>query len=442
MFDGQLIRGGRIVDPANGIDLIGDLLIRDGRIAGVGDRVEAAGAAVYDATGLVVTPGLIDYHVHFRTPGFEYKEDLATGTASAAAGGFTTVCCMPNTKPALDSVEVLAELRVAIERDASVRVFPIAAISVGRKSGQAVDFEALAAAGAIGFSDDGDSTRDSTIMIAALDASKKLDRPVIVHCEDWLLTGGALNEGAISRALGIPGIPAVAEEIIIARDLALAAKTGGWLHVCHVSTAAGIRMIELARAAGVNVTAEVMPHHLVMSDDWVAGDRTLHNTNEPPGEQGSPADPNTKVNPPLRLVGDTQGLLKALQAGHFDIVATDHAPHAEHEKRGTTYEQAAMGMSGLELALPTMLALVRAGQLTLNEVIRRLTIEPAKLLRKPLGTLTPGAPADLCIFDPEERWQVTPETLRTKSPNTPMLGMTLQGRVRRTLVNGEERHHA
>jgi dihydroorotase len=201
-------------------------------------------------------------------------------------------------------------------------------------------------------------------------------------------------------------------------------------------------MVRQAKAAGINVTAEVMPHHLVMSDEWVAGDRTLNNTNEPPGEPGTPGDPNTKVNPPLRPVADTVGLLEALKAGHFDIIATDHAPHAEPEKAGSTFEKAAMGMSALELALPTMLALVRAGHLTLNEVIQRLTVEPARLLRKPLGTLSVGAEADVCIFDPEERWQVTPESLRTKSPNTPMLGMTLQGRVRRTLVNGEERHRA
>ncbi|MCC6703565.1 MAG: dihydroorotase, partial [Thermomicrobiales bacterium] len=438
----HLISGGRIIDPANGFDAVGDLLIRNGKIAQVGGTIEADDAERFDATGLVVTPGLIDLHVHFRTPGFEEKETIATGTAAAAAGGFTAVCCMPNTRPALDSVETLRELNATIAQDGLVRVFPIAAISSGRMSEQAVDFDALAAEGAIGFSDDGDSTRDSKIMRAALEASIRLDRPVMVHCEDWTLLGGAMNEGEVSRRLGIGGIPAEAEEIILARDILLAALTGGWLHALHVSTARGIEMIRQAKAAGVNVTAEVMPHHLVMSDDWVAGDRTMHNTNEAPGAPGQPGDPNTKVNPPLRPVADTAGLLEALRAGHFDIIATDHAPHAFPEKGGSTFEKAAMGMSALELALPTMLALVRAGHLSLNEVIQRLTIEPAKLLRKPLGTLSVGADADVCIFDPEERWQVTPETLRTKSPNTPMLGMTLQGRVRRTLVNGEERHRA
>ncbi len=442
MTNALLIRGGRILDPANDRDQVADLLIRDGRIAGIGEGLDAGDAEVFDATGLVVTPGLIDLHVHFRTPGFEEKETIATGTAAAAAGGFTAVCCMPNTRPALDSVEVLNALNETIAKEGSVRVFPIAAISKSRKSEEAVDFDALAAAGAIGFSDDGDSTRDSKIMRAALEASKRLDRPVMVHCEDWTLADGAMNEGEVSRELGLKGIPAEAEEIIIARDLLLTAMTGGWLHVCHVSTARGIEMIRQAKAAGINVTSEVMPHHLVMSDGWVAGDRTLHNTHEAPGAPGAPADPNTKVNPPLRPISDTAGLLKALRQGHFDIIATDHAPHAEPEKTGSSFEKAAMGMSGLELALPTMLALVRAGHLTLDEVIRRLTVEPARLLRAPLGTLSEGAIADVCVFDPEERWRVTPETLKTKSANTPLLGMTLQGRVRLTLVDGEVRYHA
>jgi dihydroorotase len=438
----RIIKGGRILDPANGIDAVGDLLIRDGKIAAAGIVPDTPDAVVFDATGLVVTPGLIDYHVHLRTPGFEYKETIATGTAAAAAGGFTAVCCMPNTRPALDSVETLNDLQSTIDREALVRVFPIAAISKGRKSEEAVDFDALAAAGAIGFSDDGDSTRDSKIMRAALEASLRLDRPVIVHCEDWTLANGAMNEGEVSRRLGIPGIPAEAEEIIIARDLLLSAMTGGWLHVCHVSTGRGAEMIRLAKERGVNVTAEVMPHHLVMSDEWIAGDRTLLNTNEAPGARGAEADPNTKVNPPLRPETDTTRLLNELQGGTFDIIGTDHAPHADSEKGGVGFVKAAMGMSGSELALPTMLALVRAGHLSLNEVIQRLTVEPAKLLRMPLGTLTPGTDADVCVFDPNERWVVSAETLRTKSHNTPLLGMTMQGRVRLTLVAGEVRHHA
>ncbi|CAN5494193.1 dihydroorotase [soil metagenome] len=442
MTTARIIKGGRIIDPANGMDAIGDVLIVDGKIAAVGEIPVIDGAEVFDATGLVVTPGLIDYHVHLRTPGFEYKESIATGTAAAAAGGFTAVCCMPNTRPALDNVETLNELNATIAREGVVRVFPIAAISMGRKSEEAVDFDALAEAGAIGFSDDGDSTRDSKIMRAALEASLRLDRPVIVHCEDWTLAEGAMNEGDVSRRLGIKGIPAEAEEIIIARDLLLSAMTGGWLHVCHVSSGRGAEMIRIAKERGINVTTEVMPHHLVMSDEWIAGDRTLLNTNEAPGERGTEADPNTKVNPPLRPASDTTKLLHELQIGTFDIIGTDHAPHADHEKAGAGFAKAMIGMSGSELALPTMLALVRAGHLSLNEVIQRLTIEPAKLLRMPLGTLSPGVAADVCVFDPNETWVVSPETLRTKSHNTPLLGMTMQGRVRLTLVDGEVRFHA
>jgi dihydroorotase len=432
-----LIAGGHIIDPANGIDGPGDLLIRDGQIAAVGAFDHPENVSVIDATGLIVCPGLIDIHVHLRTPGFEYKETIATGTASAAAGGFTAVCCMPNTKPTLDSIEVLQDFAATIAAEGTVRVFPIAAITKGRQSKEVVDFDALAAAGAIGFSDDGDSTRNSTLMRSALEASKRLNRPVMVHCEDWTLADGAMNEGEISQSLGIKGIPPEAEEIIIARDLLLTALTGGWLHVCHVSTARGAEMIRLAKERGVNVTAEVMPHHLVMTDAWVAGERILHNTNEQAGATGSPLDPNTKVNPPLRPVSDTEGLLAELQRGTFDIVATDHAPHAESDKQSGSFETAAMGMSGLEVALPTMLALVRAGHLKLVDVIRWLTIEPAKILQMPLGTLSPGADADICVFDPEETWIVSRETLRTKSANTPLLGMTMQGRVRYTLVEGK-----
>ncbi len=244
-----LVRGGHVVDPANGRDDLADVLVRDGMVAEVGPAVSApAGADVFDATGLVVAPGLIDVHVHLREPGFEAKETIATGTAAAAAGGFTTICCMPNTRPALDSVEVLEDLKARVRRDGRVRVHPIAAITMGREGREAVDFAALAAAGAVGFSDDGDTTADSAIMRRALEASRDLNRPVMVHCEDKALAAGAMHEGDVSEPLGIPGIPAEAEEIIIARDLMLARLTGGWLHVCHVSTGSGIDLVRRAKA--------------------------------------------------------------------------------------------------------------------------------------------------------------------------------------------------
>jgi dihydroorotase len=437
-----LIRGGHVVDPSQGIDGPADVRIKDGVIAQVGEVPNTLGIETLDASGCIVAPGLVDLHVHLRVPGFETKETIATGTAAAAAGGFTTICCMPNTRPALDSVDVLQDLNARIAREANVRVYPIAAISLGRAGDQAVDYTALAAAGAIGFSDDGDTTRNSAVMRRALEASRELDLPIMVHCEDKALAHGAMNEGDVSRRLGVSGIPPEAEEIIVARDLMLARLSGGWLHVLHVSTGRGIDLIKQAKAEGVRVTAEVMPHHLTMSDDWVAGSRALLNVNEPPGPPAPPAHPDTKVNPPLRTVADTQRLLAALKEGHFDIIATDHAPHAVPEKTGTDFEHAAMGMNGLEFALPTMLALVRAGHITISDLIFRLSTEPARLLRKPGGTLSPGTPADVVVFNPDESWLVTPEILKTKSANTPLLGMTLTGRARYTLVEGQVKHHA
>jgi len=437
------IRGGRVVDPHAGIDRLTDVLIHDGRIVQVGDVIEPADAEGFqtvDAMGKLVTPAWIDVHVHLRQPGFPEKETIATGTAAAAAGGFGTIACMPNTNPPLDSPAVLRELRQGIDQDGVVRVLPIATITQGRAGVAPVDFDALAGEGAIGFSDDGDTTADSAIMRRALEASVRLDRPVMVHCEDKALASGAMNEGEVSRRLGFPGIPSAAEEIIIARDLMLAELTGGWLHVCHVSTGRGAAMIADAKARGVRVTAEVMPHHLVMSDEWVAGERALHNTNETPGVSVEPGDPNTKVNPPLRSVADTAALLAAVQAGVFDCFATDHAPHAAPEKTGSPFADAAFGLSGLEFAFPATYALVRAGHLTLSELVRLWTVEPARILRRDGGTLTPGSAADVSIFSPEEEWTVTPDRLKTRSANTPLLGMTLRGRAVLTLVDGEERH--
>lgn len=438
-----LIRGGRVIDPANGVDQVADISIRDGVIGEAPADSGLDHVHELDATGLIVCPGFIDLHVHLREPGFEAKETVATGTEAAAAGGFTGVCCMPNTNPALDSVAVLGQLAETVERDAHVRVWPIATITEGRLGTEAVDFDGLAAAGAIGFSDDGDTTANSQLMRRALEASARLDRPVMVHCEDKALAAGSMHEGEISRELGLKGIPAEAEEIIIARDLMLARLTGGWLHVCHVSTARGAELVRQAKADGVRVTAEVMPHHLVMDAGWVAGRRNMCNTD---AKDGPPPpvipDPQAKVNPPLRTRADTAELVAALKDGTFDVIATDHAPHAEAEKGGSTFEAAAFGMSGLELALPVLLALVRAGHLSLTELITKIAWEPARLLRSDLGTVKPGAPADVVVFDPEERWEVSRETLRSKSANTPLLGMEVQGRVRLTLVDGEERYHA
>lgn len=436
------ISGGLVVDPANAVERHADVLIRDGRIVTVGVGLEADGAERFDARGLVVTPGWIDVHVHLRYPGQPEKETIATGTAAAAAGGFTSIACMPNTSPALDAPDELRRLDAAVAAEASVRVQPIATITRGRAGAEAVDFDALADAGAIGFSDDGDTTADSALMRAALEASARLDRPVMVHCEDKALANGAMHEGAVSAKLGIAGIPAAAEEIIIARDLMLAELTGGWLHICHVSTGRGAKLIADAKRRGVRVTAEVMPHHLVMSDEWVAGSRELHNTDEDVGVPAPPGDPNTKVNPPLRPVADTVALLEALRAGTFDCFGTDHAPHASPEKGGAPFEAAAFGLSGLEFAFPLTYALFQAGHLSLSELVRLWTVAPAGILKNDQGTLAEGAIADVTVFDPDRAWTVRKEQLRTKSANTPLLGMTLRGQAVLTLVEGEERHRA
>jgi dihydroorotase len=347
---------------------------------------------------------------------------------------------MPNTDPVFDSVAALEELRRRTDRDALINVSPVAAISQGRRGTQPVDYDALYSMGAVGFSDDGESTRDSAVMLDALRASRRLGVPLMVHCEDVSLTGGSMHEGEVARRLGIDGLSPDAEEIIIRRDLALAAASSGWLHVCHVSTADGIAAISAAKARGVRVTAEVMPHHLLMTDDWVAGCRSLANVTEPVGSKGVPADPDTKVNPPLRTSRDAACLLDALSSGLIDVVATDHAPHARFEKQGRSYPGAAFGLSGSELALPLMLSLVRAGNLTMLDLVRFMSTAPARLWRLPSGSLRPGAPADIVAFDAEEKWTVSGDHMISRSANSPLRGAELQGRVKLTLLSGSERY--
>jgi dihydroorotase len=435
-----LLRNARQIDPAIALNQFGDLLIEDGRVAAVSTGAIAEPAdRVIDCTGYVVSPGWIDMHVHLRVPGQEHKETIETGTAAAAAGGFTTIAVMPNTEPALDSVQTIQWLLDECRKRAVVNVLPIAAITVGRAGQTLVDFEALANFGVAGFSDDGISTANSALMAEALLASKRISKPIMVHCEDPFLIGGVMHEGEVSARLGLPGIKSAAEESFIARDCLLARETGGWLHILHVSTAIGLQIVKYARQIGARVTAEVMPHHLVMTDEWVAGDRTLRNTSER-GPDAPAAHPDTKVNPPLRTSEDTRVLLAGLANGDFDILATDHAPHAAHEKRDVPITKAAFGMIGLELAVPTMLALVRAGQLTLPQVIDRFSTQPARLWDLPAGRIEPGAPATFTVIDPQRRWTITEDQLKTKSKNTPLLGMEMTGRAVLTLIEGEAVH--
>jgi len=436
-----MLRGGHVVDPTGALDRVVDIRVHDGVVAAIGILQPEPADRIIDVSGLVVAPGLIDVHVHLREPGQEWKETVGSGTAAAAAGGFTTIFCMPNTDPALDSVVALEELRRRTNRDALVRVHPIAAISEGRRGARPVDFDALAYAGAVGFSDDGDTTGHSGIMRQALEASHRAGVPVMVHCEDAGLTGGSMHEGETSRMLGLPAIPAAAEEMVIARDVALAGMTGGWLHVCHVSTGVGAELVDAAKRQGVRVTAEVMPHHLTLTDEWVAGCRNLANVEETRGPDAVPADTDTKVNPPLRTRSDSRRLLKALKQGSIDIVATDHAPHGRPEKQGRSFPSAAFGLVGSEFALPVMLALVRTGQMTLSNLVTYMSKEPARLWGLNAGTLMPGAPADIVVFDPSETWRAEPERLLSRGTNTPLIEMELQGRVKMTFVGGDERHH-
>ena len=440
MTGATLLRGGHVVDPSLGLDATADIRLQNGRVAAIGALQPETGESVLDLDGLVVTPGWVDVHVHLRDPGQEWKETIGTGTQAAAAGGFTTVFCMPNTQPALDSVAALEELQRRIARDATVRVHPIATISEGRRGRRPADYEALARAGAVGFSDDGESTADSGIMAEALSASVRLGVPVMVHCEDPNLIGGAMHEGEVSARLGVKGIAAAAEEIFIDRDLAIAAATGGWLHACHVSTGKGIAAITRARRAGVNVTAEVMPHHLVMSDEWVGGRRTLELVSDIERPDAVPADPDTKVNPPLRPTWDAAALLAALRQGEFEIISTDHAPHAATEKQGKTLQAAAFGLSASEFALPSLMALVHAGHLTLAEVVAAISTRPARLWKLPGGTLRPGSVADVTVFDPHEHWTPRRDTLLSRSTNSPLVNLDLQGKTKVTFVQGEIRH--
>ena len=438
MTETILIRGGRVIDPARGLDEVQDVLLRDGKIAAVeADQRSTEADRVIDAAGKLVTPGLIDVHVHFRDPGFTEKETLETGAHSAAVAGFTTVCCMPNTSPALDTPDRIRDI-VERSRGLPTRVHPIGAISVGRAGAELADLRGMAEAGAIGFSDDGDSTKSSAIMRKALELTKELDLPIMVHCEDWtLIEGGAINEGPVSQELGLPGLTAKCEEIIINRDIELARLTGGWLHVLHVTTERGRDLVREAVREGYRVTAEVMPHHLVMTEDWVAGRRKLVGSDET--VPGKCPDQNAKVNPPLRTERDARALLEGVLDGTFEILATDHAPHAPQDKPDDL-TKAASGMIGLEVAIPSLMHLVRLGELPLTTMIERLTVAPARVFGFEGGSLNPGMVADVTIIDPEDRWVVDESTIVSKSKNTPLLGMEMQGRATTTILGGEVVH--
>jgi len=419
-----LIQGGRLIDPSQGLDEIGSLLISEGKISWLG-RGEITpphpGYDVLHAQGLIVCPGFVDLHCHLRQPGFEEKETIATGTQAAARGGFTTVCCMPNTNPPLDNQATIDYVKSTAATEGVVRVLPIGCISKGRAGEELAGLSELKSAGVIAFSDDGEPALNSRLMRQALDWSRDLDLPITDHCEDTALSeGGVMNEGITSTRLGLGGIPNAAEEIIVARDLTLAQLTGGRLHIAHVTTEGSVDLIRRAKEKGIRVTAEVTPHHLTLTEERVTG-----------------YDTNAKVNPPLRTRRDIQALIQGLKENVIDIIATDHAPHTEADKSGE-FASAAFGISGFETALGSLMSLVRDGELTLTTLISKLTYEPSRIIKnEKLGTLAIGASADVTIFDPEREWVVDTKAFASKGRNTPWAGSVLKGKVMATIAQGK-----
>jgi len=436
MSPSLLIGGGRFLDPSQGMDKVGDLLITDGKIAWVGDQGTASpqpDSCTLDATGLIVCPGFIDLHCHLREPGFEDKETISTGTRAAARGGFTTVCCMPNTNPPLDNQASIDYVKKTAQVAGTVRVLPIGCVTKGRQGKELTEMSELAEMGAIGFSDDGDSVASSRIMCLAMDYGRALDLPIIDHCEDKeLANGGLMNEGWVSTRLGLKGIPAAAEEIIVARDLALAQLTSARLHIAHVSTRGSVELIRRAKEKGIAVTAEATPHHLTLSEERVMGWQAGKNDQ-------LTYDTNAKVNPPLRSEEDIAALIEGLRDGVIDIIATDHAPHTLVDKM-CEFGFAAFGISGFETALGCLMGLVHSGELDLVTLVSKLTSEPARIIGSKygeLGTLKPGCQADVTLFDPDKEWVVSSQGFLSKGKNTPFDGYEFKGKVMATIVAGE-----
>lgn len=435
-----LLRRARLIDPSNGRDFVGDLLTAHGQIAAAQPTIDAApdGCIIIEAAGLVAAPGFIDLHAHLREPGYEYKETIATGAQAGARGGFTTLCCMPNTDPPIDSESVVEFIRRRARDAGPVRILPIGCVTRGRAGRELADLEELAAAGAVAFSDDGDPVHDANLMRMALAYSADLGRPVINHCQDLPLTGGGvMAEGPVATRLGLPGIPAAAEDAMIARDIALAEAVGGRLHLPHLSTAGSIPLLRRAKERGLKVSAEVCPHHLTATDDWVLGCPAETRGTRPPSELAY--DTSTKVYPPLRGPADADALVEALADGTIDCIATDHAPHDAASKQ-VTYQDAAFGISVLETALGSLLQLYHQSRIPLPDLIRRLTLGPAQALGPsyaPLASLAPGTPADITLFDPELEWTVDAAQFASKGRNTPLHGARLRGRVIATIAAGE-----
>ncbi len=436
-----LVRRGHIVDPCQAIDQVGDLLVYKGNIEAAGGEIAIQpDQAVIDATGLVVCPGFVDLHCHLREPGFEDKETIATGTRAAAIGGFATICCMANTNPPLDNPIVVDWVKQKASKEGSVDVLPIGCVTKGRKGEEICDLGELAQAGAIAFSDDGNPVSNSEVMRRALDYCHTLGLPIIDHCEDKALSNdGVINEGRVSSKLGLKGIPAAAEESMVARDLTLAKLTGAKLHIAHVSTHGSVELIRRAKEDGISVTAEVTPHHLTLTEERIIGKDGRKNNNAPAAEAKRVRyDTNAKVNPPLRTREDVECLIEALKDGVIDAIATDHAPHTLADKN-CDLELAAFGISGFETALGCLMNLVHKGRISLATLISKLSREPARIIGKgsQLGSLKVGAPANITILDPNREWVVNSRDFASKGRNTPFDGYKFKGKVVATIVTGK-----
>jgi dihydroorotase len=417
------ITGGRIIDPGQGLDQMGDLWVSRGRILPIGGGAEEADIVI-DARGLIVCPGLIDIHVHLREPGNEEDETIATGASAALAGGVASVACMPNTRPAIDTQAAAEFVVLQAQRARQANVFPVGAVSKGRKGEELAELGQLVAGGAVAFTDDGAPVASADLMRRALEYSKMFDRVIMQHCQvPELTSGGVMHEGFESMRLGLPGMPAAAEDIMVARDIRLAEITGGRLHIQHISTSRSVELVREGKRRGVRVTAEACPHHFTLTDETL---RTF--------------DSNYKMNPPLRTWSDVEAVIGGLQDNTIEVIATDHAPHAR-EKKMREIDQAPFGIIGLETLVPiTVISLIEKGHLTWPEALAKLTCNPAALLGlTDKGTLRAGVDADITIIDPNVRWTIDPARFRSKSRNTPFGGWEVRGRAHTVIVGGDVR---
>ena len=415
-----LICGGRIIDPAQNMDEIGDILIEDGKIAQIASKIIEEADQTINAEGHVVMPGFIDLHVHLREPGFEYKETIRTGAMAAARGGVTTICPMPNTKPVIDSPDRVKDL-LERAKDAAVHILPIGAVTIGQEGNELADIAGMKEAGAVALSEDGKSVMDSLVFRHALKEAAKNKIPMFSHCEDKaLVDGGVMNAGAKAEELGLPGITNAVEDVIVARDILMAKETGCRLHLCHCSTADSVLLIEMAKQQGLPVTGEVCPHHFTMSDDEITEDHGRF-----------------KMNPPLRSRADVEALKKGLAGGIMDVISTDHAPHGKEEK-DQSMRKAPFGIVGLETAVPlTISELVEKEYLTPMQMAEKMSYNPAKILGLDKGSLAEGKIADVVIIDPNEEYVIDKNTFASKGRNTPFHGRTVRGKVKVTICDGK-----